>query len=156
MKKQIRVLFILLLLSLSLTPNLAQAAAPVLPGLSVSGIEIVANAQPVRLRGINMGDPFWARNPDWYPYSTVDYQSIASLWRANVIRISVFPTQWKNMNHTVLLDRLTQEINAALDNGLYVIISYHVIGWPDGYYQPAYIGNPADTYDSSMTVATSF
>jgi hypothetical protein len=39
---------------------------------------------------------------------------------------------------------------------MYVIISYHVIGWPDGWYQPAYPGNPADTYDSSMSVATTF
>src|SRR5258706_8982456 len=39
---------------------------------------------------------------------------------------------------------------------MYVIISYHVIGWPDGFYQQAYPGNPADTYDSSMSVAISF
>jgi hypothetical protein len=39
---------------------------------------------------------------------------------------------------------------------MYVIISYHVIGWPNGYRQPANPGNPADTYDTSMSVATSF
>src|SRR5258706_11807207 len=39
---------------------------------------------------------------------------------------------------------------------MYVIISYHVIGWLDGFYQQALPGNPADTYDSSMSVAISF
>ena len=129
----------------------------VLPGLSVSGINIVANGQPVRLRGINMGDPFWARNPDWYPnYSTADYAALSQEWHANVVRISIFPTQWKSMDHAILLTGLAREVNVALDSGMYVIITYHVIGWPDGWYQAAYPGNPADTYDSSMSVAISF
>jgi Cellulase (glycosyl hydrolase family 5) len=129
----------------------------ILPGLSVSGINIVANGQPVRLRGVNMGDPFWARNPDWYPnYSTADYNTLAQDWGANVVRISIFPTQWKHMDHATLLAGLSTEINAALNSGMYVIISYHVIGWPDGFYQSACCGNAADTYDSSMSVATSF
>jgi endoglucanase len=126
-------------------------------GLSVSGINILANGQPVRLRGVNMGDPFWARNPDWYPmYSTGDYATLSQNWRANVVRISIFPTQWKNMAPATLLAGLAREVDAALNNGMYVIISYHVIGWPNGWYQPAYAGNPVDTYDSSMLVATSF
>jgi len=126
-------------------------------GLSVSGINIIANGQPIRLRGVNMGDPFGARNPDWYPmYSTADYANIARNWNANVVRISIFPTQWKNMDHAVLLAGLAQEVNAALDSGMYVIISYHVIGWPNGWYQAACCGNSEDTYDSSMNVATSF
>jgi Cellulase (glycosyl hydrolase family 5) len=148
-------LVILLLSFLSATTS-ADAVASTLPGLSISGIEIVANGQPVRLHGVNMGDPFWARNPDWYNYSPADYHTLSQEWRANVVRISIFPTQWKNMDHTTLLNGLSQEINAALDNEMYVIISYHVIGWPDGFYQEAYPGNPADTYDSSMSVATSF
>jgi hypothetical protein len=104
-----------------------------------------------------MGDPFWARNASWYPmYSIADYATLAQNWHANVVRISIFPTQWKNMDHATLLAGLAKEVNAALDNKMYVIISYHVIGWPNGWYQAAYPGNPSDTYDSSMSVATSF
>lgn len=127
-----------------------------LPGLSISGTQLMANGQAIRLRGINMGDPFWARG--WYGsmYSTANYATVAKDWHANVVRISIFPTQWKNMNRNTLLAALDTEIQAALSNGMYVIISYHVIGWPDGWYQPAYPGNPADTYDSSLSVATSF
>src|SRR5258706_16342885 len=70
-------LALLILLPLYATASV-YAAAQTLPGLSVSGIQIVANGRPVRLRGINMGDPFWARNPDWYPaYSLADYGKLA-------------------------------------------------------------------------------
>src|SRR5436190_7969633 len=129
MKRYINLIVALFMLSsLSITIS-AKAALATFPGLSVSGTAIVANSQPVRLRGINMGDPFWARNPSWYPnYSLADYTTLAQDWQANVVRISIFPTQWKNMDHTVLLDGLSQQINAALNNKLYVIISYHVIG----------------------------
>jgi len=89
-------------------------------------------------------------------YSIADYATLAQSWHANVVRISIFPTQWKNMDHATLLAGLAKEVNAALDNKMYVIISYHVIGWPNGWYQAAYPGNPSDTYDSSMSVATSF
>jgi hypothetical protein len=140
---------------LNVSNNCVDATA--LPGLSISGTDITANGQPIRLRGVNMGDPFLARNQSWYPmYSTANYATLAQDWHANVVRISIFPTQWKNMDHATLLAGLGREVNAALDNGMYVIISYHVIGWPNGWYQPAYAGNPADTYDSSTSVATSF
>jgi hypothetical protein len=156
MKRCIQLLFVAGLL-LSCTGRSSVLAAASLPGLSVSGTQIVANGVPVRLRGVNMGDPFWARNSDWYPILTIsNYATLGAQWHANIVRISVFPTQWKHMDHAQLLAGLAREVNAALSNGMYVIISYHVIGWPDGYYQPAYPGNPADTYDSAMSVATSF
>src|SRR5512141_2126199 len=150
MKRMIRLFFLAAIMALiGYAPVHATQS---LPGLSVSGTQIVANGIPVRLRGVNMGDPFWARNSAWYPILTLnDYAILARAWHANVVRISIFPTQWKNMDHTQLLAGLAQQVNAALSNGMYVIISYHVIGWPDGYYQPAYPGNPADTYDSSMS-----
>ena len=140
--------------------------ANVLPGLSVSGAEIMANGLPVRLHGVNMVDPFIARNPDWYPqYTIADYATLAQDWHAKVIRISIYPTQWKNMNSATLLAGLATQINAALGNGMYVIISYHVIGWPNGYFATPWnpcLGptkpdcNPDDFYDSNMLVANSF
>ena len=158
MNRFIKFFSIVALLAFIATTIPVRAANPTatLPGLSISGINIVANGQPIRLRGVNMGDPFWARDPNVYNYSLADYATLSQTWHANVVRISIFPTQWKNMDRSTLMAGLASEINAALNNGLYVIISYHVIGWPDGYSQPAYPGNPVDTYDSSMSVATSF
>ncbi len=157
MKKPLtRFLVFALMLSLATTDLRAQAAV-VLPGLSVSGAHIVANGVPVRLRGVSVGDSFWARNTSWYPsLSLNDYSKLSRHWYANVVRISVFPTQWKHMDHAQLLDGLAKQVNAALSNGMYVIISYHVIGWPDGYYEPPPAGSPADIYDSSMWLAKSF
>ncbi|MEI6206852.1 MAG: cellulase family glycosylhydrolase [Desulfuromonadales bacterium] len=136
----------------------ACVTAAVLPGLSVSGANIIANGQPVQLHGVNMVDPFFARDPAYYPmYTTANYATLANDWKAKIVRISVYPTKWKNMNSATLLAGLAQEVNAALASGMYVVISYHVIGWPDGYYPaPFDAGNPADTYDSSMVVARSF
>ncbi len=158
MNRFIKFFLVVVLLSFITATIPVRAASPTaaLPGLSISGLNIVANGQPIRLRGVNMADPFWARDPNFYNYSLADYTTLSQTWHANVVRISIFPTQWKNMDRPTLLAGLSSEINAALDSGMYVIISYHVIGWPDGYSQPAYPGNPADTYDSSMSVATSF
>ena len=156
MSRTLKLFFVVLILIFFSATIPVHAANPTLPGLSVNGINIVANGQPVRLRGVNMGDPFWARG--WYgaAYSTADYITLSQEWNAKVVRISVFPTQWKNMDHATLLAGLSQDVNAALNNGMYVIISYHVIGWPDGFYQSACCGNPSDTYDSTMSVATAF
>ena len=103
-----RLNFIFIVLLFALFPIISShAAAPTLPGLSVSGIEIVADGQPVKLRGVNMGDPFWARNSAWYPnLSLADYHTLAQDWRANVVRISIFPTQWKNMDHITLFNAI--------------------------------------------------
>jgi hypothetical protein len=144
----------------ALTVGNACVHANVAPGLSVSGIEIVANGQPVHLHGVNMVDPFVARNnTDWYPnsdYSVANYATLARDWHAKIVRVSIYPTQWKNMDRATLLAGLAQEVNAALGNGMYVIVSYHVIGWPEGWNAAAWPGNPVDTYDSHMSVATSF
>jgi len=45
---------------------------------------------------------------------------------------------------------------AALKAGLFVIIDYHVIGWPDGHYEIPTWGGAKDTYDSNFELALSF
>jgi len=89
MKRCVNIVLVFFLLS-SLQPTMpTHAAASALPGLSVSGLDIVA-----------------------------DYSTLSSNWRANVMRTSILATQWKNMDHAVLLSSLSQQINAALKNGL--------------------------------------
>jgi hypothetical protein len=89
------------MISLLASPPHTEAAAA-LPGLSVSGTQIMAGAKPIRLHGVNLGDSFWARNPDWYPLlSPNDYSILAKKWKANIVRISVFPAQWKGQSHMV-------------------------------------------------------
>jgi endoglucanase len=102
-----------------------------------------------------VGDPILARQGR--PLS--DYQRIAGDWHANVVRISLHPSVWETVPHAQVLDTLEREINAALANGMYVILDWHTIGWPNGYYEPIekdWTDDPADLYNSSFDLAKSF
>jgi hypothetical protein len=120
--------------------------------LEVRGKELIFNGQPIRLRGVAVGDPI--QNREGRP--ALDYEVIAKDWKANVVRIAVHPLYWKTQPHDRVLDRLAQDVDAALGNRLFVIIEYKVIGWPDGHYEIPTWGGPKDMYDSSFTLATSF
>ena len=100
--------------------------------LAVSGNEITYNGSPVRLRGVATEDVYdrylEGRNP------AAEYRRMAEDWRANVVRISVHPSTWRYHERKTLA-LLKEHVSAATDAGLFVIVDYHVIGFPDGYYQ---------------------
>lgn len=140
---------------LGLLASLSLTAMPCFAGLKVSGTSLVDNGNPVMLRGVAVGDPVLARQGR--PVS--DYQTIAKDWHANTIRIGLHPSVWKHGNRKEALARLKQDVDAALANGMYVVIDYHVIGWPDGYYQrpdPEWNEDPRDLYDSNLELAKNF
>jgi len=123
--------------------------------LHVRGNQLLAGASPITLRGVAVGDPILAR--DGRPLS--DYQRIARDWHANVVRISLHPALWKHKPHPQVLDILAREINAALDNGMYVILDWHTIGWPNEYYEKIrkdWDDDLPDLYDSNFDLAKSF
>jgi len=149
------------------------ANANVLPGLSVSGSNIMANGQPVRLHGVTVCDLFQARNYNydwlhWYDtqfYSLANYATLANDWHAKIVRIAIFPSQWWNYENNIepyrsmLLPKLEEEVNAARNAGMYVIIDYHVIGWPNGWYAAGRPDNPPNSHDwndSSLELAKRF
>ena len=123
--------------------------------LEVSGEEIMYNGSPVRLRGVAMQDV--------YDYASegrevaADYARIVNGWNANVVRISVHPSTWR-YHEDDTLTLLQEHVATATGAGLFVIIDYHVIGFPDGYYQPVppEWGSPPDLYDSDFDLATDF
>jgi endoglucanase len=123
--------------------------------LEVRGNEITYNGSPVRLRGVATEDVrdlhLEGRNP------AAEYRRMAEGWRANVVRISVHPSTWR-YHETQTLALLKKHVGAATDAGLFVIVDYHVIGFPDGYYQevPPEWGDPPDLYDSDFALATDF
>ena len=144
-------LYPLYLLALSLLSVACHAG----DALSVRGNQVFAGPVPVMLRGVAVGDPILAR--EGRPLS--DYQRIALDWHANVVRISLHPAVWKHSSHAQILDTLDREINAALANGMYVILDWHTIGWPDGYYEKItkeWDDDPPDLYDSNFALAKSF
>jgi len=123
--------------------------------LNVRGNQLFEDDQPVMLRGVAVGDPILARAGR--PLS--DYQRIARDWHANVVRISLHPSDWKHIPHGVVLDTLAREIKAARDNGMAVILDWHTIGWPNGFYEEVdkdWTDDPRDLYDSNFDLAKSF
>jgi len=124
--------------------------------LSVLNNEFISDGSRIDLRGVAMGDVLLARKEEHRPVS--DYSRIARGWKANVVRLSILPSVWKYNDKEYILGLLEQEAAAALAEGMFVIITWHVIGWPDGYYpvQPYGTDDPADMYDSDFTLAKDF
>ncbi len=120
--------------------------------LEVRGKELLYDGKPIRLRGLAVGDPIQSR--EGRPAS--DYLVIAKDWKANVVRIAVHPLYWKTQPHEKVLGRLAEDVDAALKNGLFVIIEWKVIGWPDGYFEIPTWGGPKDIYDSDFKLAKTF
>ncbi len=51
---------------------------------------------------------------------------------------------------------LRHDIEAAAAAGLYVILDWHITGWPDGYAKPSEPGEPVGLHDSSFALAEDF
>lgn len=103
--------------------------------LAVSGNQFMLNGAPIIFSGVAMGDPH-DRIVNYKRSSLEDYATIKNDWRANVVRLSVHPGVFLNdwvRGKKILED----EVKAARDNGLFVIIDWHVIGEPDGWYKPS-------------------
>lgn len=139
-------------------PASAPAPATAAPDsdVTVVGNTLRQGGDVFRAKGVAVGDPGYydevtKRCPD------VDYRWLVDDWHANTVRISVSPGYWKHYHDKEFL-ALKRHVAAALDAGLFVIIDWHAIGWPDGYLERVKedSGDPADIYDTSMTLAKSF
>ena len=103
--------------------------------LKVQGNKIVygndtVGFQEITLRGVNV----WDFN-HYTGSAQPSFNYIANTMKANAVRIPVHPKFWVN-NKTTSLGRITRNVQAALNNNLFVIIDYHTIGYPDIMLQP--------------------
>ncbi len=137
--------------------------------LHVLGNHIVnEEGQTIRLRGVNFEDPFMLEKganengvvDNHFSKIAEDFARVKALG-VNVVRLPVYPGYYFLVGGdkylTTYVDRM---IDLAEQNGLYAIISYHVIGKPGGWYEsdsdttmlPNY---PAKVHytDTNMTVA---
>ena len=113
--------------------------------LTVVGNQLRWHNSPVTLRGVAMGDPLDARG--WRP--TSDYTTVSSTWGANCVRLSVQSLSWRDQQ-AGLLEALETDVAAALAADMWVIICWHVIGWPDGY------SDTPEWYDTSWDLCVGF
>lgn len=125
-------------------------------GLRVSGNQIVHQNRVVRLRGVGVGDPVLDRRER--PFA--DYRILRERWNANTVRLSVHPLIWRDAEdfggREEVLRWFREEINAALRAGHYVILDWHITGWPDGFARPSEHGEREGLHDSSFELAKDF
>jgi len=128
-----------------------QMSSPAL-ALEVRGSHFIDGGDILRLKGVAMGDV------GDLPADENPYPEIAQDWGANIVRLSIHPGFWRD-DSVGALARLTQHVEWARDAGLYVIIDYHAIGWPDGYVQNKFVASDSQTtdwYDTRMSLALDF
>jgi hypothetical protein len=136
----------------TLVAFLAMAQAHPAIALEIRGPHFIDQGQILRLKGIAMGDV------GDLPADINPYPEIARDWGANTVRLSIHPGSWRD-DAVGALSRLTQHVEWARAEGLYVIIDYHAIGWPDGYRQDFFVAGDAETtdwYDTRMSLALDF
>lgn len=120
------------------------SAGATLLKLKVSGNRIVnEEGQEIRLRGVNFEDPFVLEkddlNRDGVPDNhfseiAVDFARVKKLG-ANVVRLPLYPGYYFLVGKSYLTTYVDRMVDLAEENGLYVIISYHAIGRPGGWYE---------------------
>lgn len=122
-------------------------------GLQVKGNQLFYAGKPLTLRGVSVGDVPMAR-----PNRTLDdYRVISRDWGANCVRIGVAPNEWMKKDRKEMISILKKEVKAALDQKMFVLIDWHTIGWPDGFFQiPTWEGADKDVYNSGFALATDF
>ena len=107
--------------------------------------------QTVVLRGVNVGDLYHFSKFDIDP---PDFSYIKNTLNANVVRIAVHPNFWKNEKQRTLAC-LKENVRNALAAGLFVIVDYHTIGYPNGYAQKV-PRNEIIAYISDFSLARNF
>jgi len=125
-------------------------------GLHREGNQLVHQDRPVRLRGVGIGDPVLDRRDQ--PLS--HYEVLRQKWNANVVRISLHSYVWRNAQlfggRSGVMERIRQEVDAATSAGHFVILDWHITGWPDGFSRPSDPGEPRGLHDSSFSLASDF
>jgi len=122
--------------------------------LTVSGNKIFFNEEEVWLTGVAMGDPHSRVEID--RRAARDYETVKKDWRANTVRLSIHPGVFKR-DLEDMKKILEDEVSAARGLGLYVIIDWHVIGMPNGWYKPSGYGEEHYySYDSNFNTAKEF
>lgn len=125
-------------------------------GVRRVGNQLVHQDRPVRLRGVAIGDPVLERSED----PPAQYETLRNKWNANVVRISLHSYVWRNADlyggRSGIMDLLRSQIDAATAAGLFVILDWHVTGWPDGFARPPDPGEPAGMHDTGFSLALDF
>jgi len=95
--------------------------------------QILLDNEPIILRGVAVGSPYFRLTKDGR--TSQDYEIIKKTWKANIVRLSVHPGVYKK-DEKETKQLLEKEIKVARKQGLFVIVDWHAIGFPDGWHKP--------------------
>lgn len=125
-------------------------------GLRREGNQLVHQDRLVRLRGVGIGDPVLDRRGQ--PLS--DYELLRQKWNANVVRMSIHPFVWRNADlfggKARVIEWIRCNVDAATKAGQFVILDWHITGWPDGFAKPSEPGEFQGLHESSFSLACDF
>ena len=130
--------------------------APFPSGLRRVGSQLVCGDRVVRLRGAGVGDPIL--NHGYQP--PPDYETLRRNWNANSVRISIHPYVWRQASiyggRERIIALMRAEIQRAIEAGLFVVLDWHITGWPDGFARPSDPGEPPGLHDPEFSLACDF
>ncbi|MGQ1888975.1 glycoside hydrolase family 5 protein [Thermophagus sp. OGC60D27] len=122
MKRKILLINLIFLLAMML----ASAQETKLTRISVDGNKFVnAQNETIVFKGFNIADPDrLEKNGHWKK----ELFEELNRWGANIVRLPVHPSAWRERGEEEYLKLLDQGIQWAKESGLYVIIDWHSIG----------------------------
>lgn len=106
----------------------AEPAQGNLPALKVEGTQLTdTNGSPVQLRGISTHGLAWF--PDYVNDDCI--RELKENWNADVIRLAMYTAEYggycEGGDQAALKDIIRKGVNAARENGLYVIVDWHIL-----------------------------
>jgi aryl-phospho-beta-D-glucosidase BglC (GH1 family) len=109
----------------------------------------------IRLRGLNVGDPYHQyRKYGGDDFSAARASYMADTYNCNTVRIAVLNSLYRDYKDPCLA-YLKQCVQTALDAGMFPIVDWHCIGWPDGGVEDSSYDS-SFSYDSSTDLAKDF
>lgn len=135
-------------------PAPAGAQAGTLPPVRVEGNRFVGpDGETMAFRGFSVADPDRLERQGMWSRELFEEARIR--WNANIVRLPVHPSAWRERGKAAYLALLDDGIGWAEDVGLYVILDWHTIGNPvtERMQDDGYITTRAETLRFWETVA---
>ena len=127
-----------------------------LPLIKVRGNQFVNDkGEIVIFRGVNISDPDKLVKEGHF---TREHFEVIQSWGANVVRIPVHPSAWRQRGKKGYLSILDQTIAWITELGMYAILDWHSMGnlKSDLYQSPDYATTKAETFDFFRVVSARY
>ncbi|MFH1523037.1 MAG: glycoside hydrolase family 5 protein [Patescibacteria group bacterium] len=121
--------------------------------LNIAGNKIFYNNQPIIIKGLAVGDPY--SREVIYSRTVDDYKTIKNDWLGNAVRLSYYPGDFREKGDEAeaVFER---QVKFARDQGLIVIVDWHAIGFPDGWFETQAGDNSHYYYSSDFNYTKDF